>query len=473
MVIFNFLKTRSTLNKPNADTNTGTELYPYRYRWLIAFLFVQWVAVATFAQVRYKDEVFAANQVEVDTSVRFTGQKVPAVAKYRDQDTIIGALETNTKNVHLFMDIYSPQNDTVTNRPVIIFCFGGGFVAGHREEEDMKLLAKGMAQKGYVAAVIDYRTGTNVLNNRSYHRAVYRAAQDSRTAVRFFRKYKNTYGINSDKIIIAGHSAGAVTALNNIYLDGNTFYEDHAEGNNLVDLGNWDKSGGHTTKNGKANAVVAFAGALFKTDYITNSNVVPTLLFYNDNDPTVDPGYKRFHSGIFTSPFMPKFYGSEEIAARRTQLGISGSTFQVIECTRTAYESSTGHFVHMKGGGDYNDAIETGTPELNQAVFDKMVIFLYNKLSLAQLNARIATSQLNQFAQHTMAYPNPATSEVTLQVSEAEAVSIYNLRGQLVLSQPLASKQIRINISHLKPGTYLMHIRQKNGTLTSQRIVKK
>ena len=80
----------------------------------------------------------------------------------------------------LRMDIYQPQGDTLSRRPVIIFCFGGGFVDGKRTDADMVALARSFAQRGFVTASIDYRLGMNLTDPEKAKRAVYRALQDGR-----------------------------------------------------------------------------------------------------------------------------------------------------------------------------------------------------------------------------------------------------------------------------------------------------
>lgn len=55
----------------------------------------------------------------------------------------------------LIMDIYEPEGDNLTDRPVIILAHGGYFIFGGRGE--MADLCQYFAKRGYVAATIDYR----------------------------------------------------------------------------------------------------------------------------------------------------------------------------------------------------------------------------------------------------------------------------------------------------------------------------
>ena len=58
---------------------------------------------------RYIDEIFS---VDVDYEVEY-GENI--------NQTLLGSDYTQT----LFMDIYSPQNDDLSDRPLIFFMFGG------------------------------------------------------------------------------------------------------------------------------------------------------------------------------------------------------------------------------------------------------------------------------------------------------------------------------------------------------------
>ena len=90
---------------------------------------------------------------------------------------------------------------------------------------------------GYVVASVDYRVGWNALASTQEERtlqliqAAYRGVQDSRTAVRYFRKSVaddgNPYGIDDTKIGLGGDGTGGyitmasagISSYNDIILD--------------------------------------------------------------------------------------------------------------------------------------------------------------------------------------------------------------------------------------------------------------
>src|SRR5690606_16760636 len=82
-------------------------------------------------------------------------------------------------------------------------------------------MCKQFAQRGYVAAAINYRLGWNPLGNQETKastiiNAVYRAMQDGKAAIRFFRSdaaNANIFKIDPDKIVLGGSNSGGYAAL--------------------------------------------------------------------------------------------------------------------------------------------------------------------------------------------------------------------------------------------------------------------
>ncbi|MCH9661760.1 MAG: T9SS type A sorting domain-containing protein, partial [Bacteroidetes bacterium] len=69
-------------------------------------------------------------------------------------------------------------------------------------------------------------------------------------------------------------------------------------------------------------------------------------------------------------------------------------------------------------------------------------------------------------------YPNPTTGVVQLRAMDTiENVEVYNLLGQRVLIEGIASNASEINISKLNAGTYLMKV-SVNGQIGTYRILK-
>ena len=120
--------------------------------------------------------------------------------------------------IALWLDVYRPTGDTVTQRPAIVWVHGGGFSGGNKGSGEIVDQARAFARKGYVSVSISYRLRpTGCLNNPppgSCFGAMTDAQHDAQAAVRFLRKNRTTYGIDPNRIGISGSSAGAVTAMN-------------------------------------------------------------------------------------------------------------------------------------------------------------------------------------------------------------------------------------------------------------------
>lgn len=163
---------------------------------------------------RYMTEIF--EEVEVKEDVL-----------YGNNATILAFAGFEAINQPLFCDIYSPKEDSTSNRPLAIIVHDGIFVPqnfnggcyGTKKDADVVELAKRLARMGYVAACIDYRLGWDPVNPDHEIRlytlinAIYRGVQDLNTSVKFFKRsnYENytRYRIDPNKIVTIGFVTGA------------------------------------------------------------------------------------------------------------------------------------------------------------------------------------------------------------------------------------------------------------------------
>lgn len=119
--------------------------------------------------------------------------------------------------VELKLDLYLPQGDTLTDRPVFVFAHGGAFYSGGKGSGDAPTWANELARRGWVAASIDYRMGTGPVtfpvDTDLERRQIDVARLDMQAAVRWFRSSAASLGVDPTRIAVGGSSAGAVTAL--------------------------------------------------------------------------------------------------------------------------------------------------------------------------------------------------------------------------------------------------------------------
>ena len=102
-------------------------------------------------------------------------------------------------NLQLY--IYTPKGPAPTNgRPAIVFFFGGGWTSGTPQQFEKQ--CQYLASRGMVAITADYRVATR------HHAKPAQCVADARSAVRWLRKHAARLGIDPNRIVAAGGSAG-------------------------------------------------------------------------------------------------------------------------------------------------------------------------------------------------------------------------------------------------------------------------
>jgi predicted esterase len=219
----------------------------------IFFLLLFCVSINVFAQktVRFKTEVF--NKIDTLKNIQYCE-----------------SVNIKDESEKLYLDIYSPNNDTLKRRPLVIFVHGGGFVDGDKAKGYPLLFCGGLAKRGYVSSSINYRLGIEKpKNDTSYFEAMYRGVQDAKASVRFFRKNAEKYGIDTSQIFIMGGSAGSKVAMHLAYLDQNEV----PNYINTSKLGPIEGKSGNEGFSSKVKGVVNCWGALIDYRWIKSGDV--------------------------------------------------------------------------------------------------------------------------------------------------------------------------------------------------------
>jgi predicted esterase len=181
-----------------------------------------------------------------------------------------------TKNSEaLKLDIYLPQNDPDTARAALIYLHGGGFSTGTRDTEKIKEFCTRMAGYGYVTVSMSYRlprksTATGFgcdCKAEDKLNTFIGAIQDIQDASYFLIERREQFGINPQKLILAGSSAGAEAALNAAYQPPMCYG---------LDSGPVSYAG-----------VISMAGAIPDTVVIYEDSAVPSLFFHGTDDNLV------------------------------------------------------------------------------------------------------------------------------------------------------------------------------------------
>lgn len=340
------------------------------------------------------------------------------------------------QNQALKMDIYTPDGDTSTSRPVIIWAYGGSFIVGKRSDMESYCLA--FAKKGYVTATIDYRlwpllvkgfpTGDQILD------VVVQAVSDMKGAVRYFRKdadQTNQFKVDPARIIVGGVSAGAITALHAANLDSQDILTPYIQ--SAI-----DKNGGINGNTGDSLmltypsdvfSVINLSGGLYDADWL-DANSPPFVSYHGDADATVP-----YETGIANG--LLYIEGSKVLKDRSDAIGLSN------------------YLVTVPGGGHTDIYTDAKFANYLSEFTLNSVLFLEDLLCGATSSKEPVVSK------EITARPNPSHFDVNfdMPVTGDYSVRVFNMFGQMVNKiEAEHTNKITLERNDLPSGMYIVHI---------------
>ncbi|QXU42947.1 alpha/beta hydrolase [Pedobacter sp. D749] len=114
------------------------------------------------------------------------------VKKVKNINYVGNTDEANTLNIFY-------KNDSIKNKPVLIFIHGGSWSSG--KKETYWWLGRNFARKDVVTVIINYRLAPNVQYEKM--------GDDCALAVKWVQAHIADYTASKEKIFVMGHSAGA------------------------------------------------------------------------------------------------------------------------------------------------------------------------------------------------------------------------------------------------------------------------
>lgn len=367
------------------------------------------------------------------------------------------AVKSNGQTQTLLMDIYQPTGDTVSRRPLIVLAHGGSFIGGVKTNQDVVELCNRFAKHGYVTASIEYRVGFFPFDSVNATRAVIRATQDMKAAIRFFRKdaaTTKTYKIHPSYIFAGGSSAGAFMALHHAYMDKLSEVPTWA---NIATLGGIDGNSGNPGYQSDVNAVINLCGALGDSVWIEQGNI-PFVSMHGDKDQTVPYG----SAIIYVSGFpIINVDGSASLKKRADNLGVPNPFYTFWGADHVPF---------------------AGTSATNIAYMDTTVSYVRNFLCPLLLQASLTGTETESGSMFdgVNLFPNPANGLTCIswkQASEADLrITVFDIAGREVkelFADRYSSGLHResFNTSQLQPGIYFVSIRSAGASALTQKLV--
>tara|TARA_B100000161_G_C33554233_1_gene416930 strand:- start:2056 stop:3258 length:1203 start_codon:yes stop_codon:yes gene_type:complete len=338
-------------------------------------------------------------------------------------------------NPGLEMDIYTPSNDIVNNRPLLIFAHGGVYIEGDKNSNTMVTLCEEFAKRGYVTASIRYRLTNlqSLLSSNSYNifsQTVVNSISDMKSAVRYFRKdvaeNNNTFGINPNLIFVGGYSAGAVTAAHLSVIDEGEVPDEF--------LPFFDESGGIEGNSGnfgfssEVSGAILLAGAINTTNFL-DENDPPIVSVHSTDDNTIDYECASPLGNLGISLLdLPVLCGSGKIHDELDNIGIINDLYTF------SFGGHSAPIINLEG---------TVVPFISD--------FLHN---LICQSSNIDVEELPLFS----VYPNPCQNYINIEnVNKIKSVVVIDMLSNIVTESKLKPGVNKINISELSRGVYFIY----------------
>lgn len=135
------------------------------------------------------------------------------------QAIVFGDMNSRSNGISedcLYLNVWTPAKRNTTGLPVLVYFYGGGFVAGDGSEPRYDGAA--MAKKGIVVVTVNYRLGLfgflahpELSKEASYKASGNYGLLDQAFALKWVNKNIAAFGGDPKKVTIAGESAGSIS----------------------------------------------------------------------------------------------------------------------------------------------------------------------------------------------------------------------------------------------------------------------
>jgi para-nitrobenzyl esterase len=168
-------------------------------------------AKAPVGDLRWKEPQPAENWTGVKKADKFGASPMQA--------NVFGDMRFRSPGISedcLFLNVWSPAKSATEKLPVLVYFYGGGFVAGDGSES--RYDGESLAKKGIVTLTINYRLGVfgflahPELTKESAHRSSGNyGLMDQQAALQWVHDNIAAFGGDPSRVFIAGESAGSIS----------------------------------------------------------------------------------------------------------------------------------------------------------------------------------------------------------------------------------------------------------------------
>jgi hypothetical protein len=286
--------------------------------------------------------------------------------------------------------------------------------------------------------------------------AVYRAVQDLKAAVRYFRKdaaTANLFHIDPTMIFTGGSSAGAFTVLHLAYLD------QPAELPAAIDtavLGGLEGNSGNPGYPSTVNAIVNLCGAVGDTSWIVAGDI-PVCSMHGTADNIVP--YATSMLSVLSIPIMV-VNGSHSVSEQARRVGIPNVMYTFFGASHVPYANNT---VYM----------DTTVRFVSNFLYSYMGCTPTDPTPLPNTFLSVSVQQINFADNSVLIYPNPSSENVHIRLPGGFnncTLGLLDLSGRIIFESAGESKEeITLERKNIAAGMYLLKV-NSNGTEIIRKI---
>lgn len=369
-------------------------------------------------------------------------------ALYRDEvfSSFTKTTVTYSTPYNQVMDIYTPDGDNSSSRPLMLLCHGGSFYGGDRLEPNIVDMCERYAKRGYVTASIEYRLTSpfNLLDSTKMLDAVMKAISDAKAAVRYFTQDANSfnpvYRVDPNRIIIGGNSAGAILAIHYAYIDDVNEVPAHVQAA-IAANGGLDGDSGNPGFPSDVIGVYNLCGGINDLSWISPDDE-PIISFHGTDDLTVQYNCGDVYEQAPYSSFdLIDLCGSNAMKPVLDQAGVLNEFYPYPGQGHSPWSTSVSLFEEVDSFGRN---------------------FFYELLCNTSISEPNSVSQLTFF-------PNPSSGQIQIRNEQQlfEKLQVLDLQGRRVFETALSFGMNTISVSSLSPGMYVLQTLNEQAKVVS------